>query len=131
MFYSIGEFAKRTQLGIHTLRYYEQEKLITPERNAANRRLYTDKDIEWVEFIKRLKETGMPIKEIKRYAVLRAAGRVSLNERMEMLVQHRQSLHQQIALLLQHQEKLDVKIEIYRKQIHQQGKPAALMKLGE
>ena len=124
MFYSIGEFAKRTQLGIHTLRYYEQEKLITPERNAANRRLYTDKDIEWVEFIKRLKE-------IKRYAVLRAAGRVSLNERMEMLVQHRQSLHQQIALLLQHQEKLDVKIEIYRKQIHQQGKPAALMKLGE
>ena len=72
-----------------------------------------------MEFIKRLKETGMPIKEIKRYAVLRAAGRVSLNERMEMLVQHRQNLHQQIALLLQHQEKLDVKIDIYGEQIAQ------------
>ena len=119
MFYSIGEFAKRTQLSIHTLRYYEQEQLLTPERNAANRRRYAEKDIEWVEFIKRLKETGMPIKEIKRYAVLRAAGRESLNERMEMLVQHRQNLHQQIALLLQHQEKLDVKIDIYGEQIAQ------------
>ena len=117
MFYSIGEFAKRTQLGIHTLRYYEQERLLTPERNAANRRRYAEKDIEWVEFIKRLKETGMPIKEIKRYAVLRAAGRESLNERMAMLVQHRQHLKQQIALLLQHQEKLDLKIDIYREQI--------------
>ena len=121
MFYSIGEFAKRTQLSIHTLRYYEQEQLLTPERNAANRRRYAEKDIEWVEFIKRLKETGMPIKEIKRYAVLRAAGRESLNERMAMLVQHRQHLKQQIALLLQHQQKLDVKIDIYRAQIVQQG----------
>ena len=117
MFYSIGEFAKRTQPGVHTLRYYEQEQLLTPERNAANRRRYAEKNIEWVEFIKRLKETGMPIKEIKRYAVLRAAGRESLNERMAMLVQHRQHLKQQIALLLQHQEKLDLKIDIYREQI--------------
>ena len=121
MFYSIGEFAKRTQLSIHTLRYYEQEQLLTPERNAANRRRYAEKDIEWVEFIKRLKETSMPIKEIKRYAVLRAAGRESLHERMAMLVQHRQHLKQQIALLLQHQQKLDVKIDIYRAQIVQQG----------
>ena len=43
MFYSIGEFAKRTQLSIHTLRYYEQEQLLTPERNAANRRRYAEK----------------------------------------------------------------------------------------
>ncbi|MDO5638989.1 MAG: MerR family transcriptional regulator [Neisseria sp.] len=117
MFYSIGEFTALTQLGIHTLRYYEQEELIVPERNAANRRRYAAKDIEWAEFIKRLKETGMPIKEIKRYALLRAAGDESLGERMAMLVQHRQQLNRQIALLLQHQEKLDLKIDIYREKI--------------
>lgn len=45
MEYSIGDFSKLTGLGIHTLRYYEQECLITPERNSSNRRRYSDKDI--------------------------------------------------------------------------------------
>ena len=74
MDYSIGEFSKVTGLGIHTLRYYEHENLIIPLRNASNRRRYSEKDIAWIAFIKRLKATGMPIKEIKKYAVLRAKG---------------------------------------------------------
>ena len=65
MDYSIGEFSKATGLGIHTLRYYEHENLIIPLRNSSNRRRYSEKDIAWIAFIKRLKATGMPIKEIK------------------------------------------------------------------
>ncbi|MEZ3469440.1 MAG: MerR family transcriptional regulator, partial [Schaedlerella sp.] len=83
MEYSIGEFSKLTGLGIHTLRYYEQEGLIAPERNSGNRRCYSDKDLTWIAFIKRLKDTGMPIKEIKHYAELRAAGDPTLSDRME------------------------------------------------
>ncbi len=85
MEYSIGEFSRLTDLGIHTLRYYEQEGLITPGRNSSNRRCYSDKDLAWIEFIKRLKDTGMPIKEIQHYAKLRAAGAPTLRERIEML----------------------------------------------
>ena len=80
MDYSIGEFSKVTGLGIHTLRYYEHENLIIPLRNASNRRRYSEKDIAWIAFIKRLKATGMPIKEIKKYAVLRAKGIVSAGD---------------------------------------------------
>ncbi len=65
MEYSIGEFSEVTGLGIHTLRYYEHEGLIAPMRNSSNRRRYSDRDIAWIDFIKRLKATGMPIKEIK------------------------------------------------------------------
>ena len=117
MEYSIGEFSKLTGLGIHTLRYYEQEGLITPERNSSNRRCYSDKDLTWIAFIKRLKDTGMPIKEIRHYAELRAAGNPTLFERMEMLVQHRQALNEQIAQLQEHKIKLDEKIEFYKKEI--------------
>ncbi len=117
MEYSIGEFSKLTNLGIHTLRYYEHEGLITPKRNASNRRCYSDKDFTWIEFIKRLKDTGMPIKEIRRYARLRADGEPTLSERMEMLVQHRQALNDQIAQLQEHKTKLDEKIEFYRNKI--------------
>ena len=117
MEYSIGDFSKLTGLGIHTLRYYEHEGLIAPERNSSNRRCYSDKDLAWIEFIKRLKDTGMPIKEIKHYAKLRATGDSTLFERMEMLVQHRQTLNEQIAQLQEHKIKLDEKIEFYRKEI--------------
>jgi len=117
MEYSIGEFSKLTDLGIHTLRYYEHEGLITPKRNAAGRRCYSDKDLTWTYFIKRLKDTGMPIKEITHYAKLRADGDPTLLERMEMLVQHRQALNEQIAQLQEHRTKLDEKIDFYRKEI--------------
>ena len=117
MDYSIGEFSKVTGLGIHTLRYYEHENLIIPLRNSSNRRRYSEKDIAWIAFIKRLKATGMPIKEIKKYAALRAKGDATLSERMEMLIQHRQSLNEQIRLLQEHEAMLDEKIVFYRQEI--------------
>jgi len=120
--YSIGEFAKLTNLGIHTLRYYEHEGLITPKRNAGNRRCYSDKDLAWIEFIKRLKDTGMPIKEIQHYAKLRALGEPTLRERMEMLVKHRAALNAQIKQLQEHLAKLDNKIDYYCREIERTSK---------
>ena len=117
MEYSIGEFSKLTNLGIHTLRYYEHENLISPKRNSSNRRRYSDSDIAWVDFIKRLKDTGMPIKEIKRYAELRCKGDSTLKPRMEMLIQHRQALNEQISSLQKHMSKLDDKIKYYQNEI--------------
>lgn len=120
--YSIGEFSKLTGLGIHTLRYYEHEHLITPGRNSSNRRCYTDKDLVWIEFIKRLKDTGMPIKEIQCYAELRAKGEPTLSARMELLISHRKALNEQIKQLQVHMEKLDEKIEFYRQEIERTTK---------
>lgn len=126
MDYSIGEFSEVTGLGIHTLRYYEHESLITPLRNSSNRRRYFDKDITWIAFIKRLKATGMPIKEIKRYAALRAKGDSTLAERMEMLIQHRQSLDNQIIQLQEHEAKLDEKIAFYRQELERNSENAPI-----
>ena len=120
--YSIGEFSKLTNLGIHTLRYYEHENLIMPKRSSSNRRCYSDKDLAWIEFIKRLKDTGMPIKEIQRYAELRLQGDLTLNERMEMLTVHRESLDEQIKALQGHMAKLDDKIDFYRHEIERISK---------
>ena len=120
MEYSIGEFSKLTNLGIHTLRYYEHEHLITPGRNSSNRRCYTDKDLAWVDFIKRLKDTGMPIKEIRKYAELRAEGDSTLPERMQMLIFHRKALNEQINQLQEHMKKLDEKIKFYQIRLYQE-----------
>lgn len=118
MEYSIGEFSKLTGLSIHTLRYYEYEQLIVPIRNKNNIRRYSDKDIAWIDFIKRLKDTGMPIKKIKEYAKLRSKGDITLSKRMEMLIQHYGFLEKQISILQEHKEKLDQKIKYYQVQIN-------------
>ena len=44
MFCSIGKFSELTGLGVHTLRYYEREGLLSPARSQANRRVYTERD---------------------------------------------------------------------------------------
>lgn len=118
MEYSIGEFSKLTGLSIHTLRYYEYEQLIVPMRNKNNIRRYSDKDTAWIDFIKRLKDTGMPIKKIKEYAKLRSKGDITLSKRMEMLIQHYGFLEKQISILQEHKEKLDQKIKYYQVQIN-------------
>ncbi len=117
MSYSIGEFSTITNMGVHTLRYYEHEGLIIPSRNTANRRRYSENDILWAGFIKRLKDTGMPIKEIKRYAKLRSEGDKTLGDRLEMLLQHREAINRKITDLQNHRDKLDEKIRFYRNAI--------------
>ncbi len=117
MSYTIGEFSSITGISIYTLRYYENENLIIPERKGNGRRCYSDGDIAWMQFIKRLKDTGMPIKEIQKYARLRAKGESTLEERMEMLILHRAVLKDEIAAMQEHLCNLDDKISCYKAKI--------------
>lgn len=113
----IGEFAKLTGLSVDTLRYYEKEKLIFPERDEHNQRTYTERDKAWVDFIIRLKETAMPLKEIQRYAKLRYEGDRTLEERLNMLHSHRLSILQKKKQLENNLQHLDKKIEAYQRAI--------------
>lgn len=113
MSYSIGEFSRITGLGVHTLRYYEHEGLITPQRNEQNRRCYSDDDIAWAEFLMRLKAAGMPIREIRRYSELRAQGDSTIEERIAMLRRHDEFLDGQIRQLMEHKLRLAGKIQHY------------------
>jgi len=121
MNYSIGEFSKIAGLSIYTLRYYEEEKLIIPDRKENGHRFYSENDIAWIQFIKRLKDTNMPIKEIRKYAQLRAKGDSTMPIRMEMLMGHRAALKNQITLLKQYLEILDDKIDYYRTKIRRKA----------
>lgn len=120
MQYSIGEFSQITEIGIHTLRYYEKEKLLTPGRNESGRRSYSDNDITWIQFIKRLKETSMPIKEIQKYAELRSMGDSTMEARMDMLIQHRTMLKKNITKFQENLDNLDEKIYYYQTEIIKQ-----------
>ena len=84
--YTIQQVAEATGLSTHTLRYYERIGLIHPIDRAGNtHRRYTADDIGWIEFLNKLRATGMSIQEMQRYAELQREGDDSLPERLEML----------------------------------------------
>ena len=85
MSYKIGKFAQLVNISIDTLRYYEKMQLIIPKRDKNNLRIYDYRDVEWIKFIKRLKATGMSIKNIQIYAKLRYQGDSTIDQRLHLL----------------------------------------------
>lgn len=119
MHYSISQFAQETQLSAHTLRYYEKQQLLSPQRLPNGRRFYTEHDLLWIDLIKRLKETGMSIRHIQQFAKLRALGQSTYPQRMTMLQQHHDQVQKTVALWQDHLDKLNQKIIFYGSAIHQ------------
>jgi len=115
MSYSIAEAAARSGLTAHTLRYYERDGLLLSgvDRSASGHRRYTDRDLTWIELITRLRATGMPIREVRKYAELVRSGDGNEAERLALLVAHRERVETQLAEVTAHLRAIDHKIGIY------------------
>lgn len=110
----ISELAKRTGLSAHTIRYYERIGLLPfADRDAGGQRDYDEAILVWIGFLKRLKTTGMPIREMLLYAELRAQGDQTGPERRALLEQHRERVRTHLAELEDSLLVLDTKIDSY------------------
>lgn len=96
---TIAEMAERTGVSVHTLRYYERIGLLTVARGAAGHRVYGAGDFARVVFLNRLRMTGMPIRELRRYVALVGEGEQTVPERLAMLIAHREAVRAQLAEL--------------------------------
>lgn len=114
---TIGEFSAVTGMSAYTLRYYEKKGLLRADRDSIGRRDYHADDIEWVSFIRRLKETGMLLRDIQYYSSLRYQGDSTMRERMELLIQHRKFVVEKQKKWEEYLRNLDEKISIYQKRI--------------
>ena len=113
----IGKIANKTNLPASTLRYYEKKGLLKVDRDKNGRRYYKDSDIEWIKFIRRLKETGMLIKDIQHYSELRYVGSITMPERLQILQLHRNYVLEQQLKWTEYLQNLDDKIEFYQQSI--------------
>lgn len=110
----IGELATRTGLSPHTLRYYERIGLLPyADRDRSGQRDYDASILNWIDFIGRLKTTGMPIREMLAYAALRERGAGTEMERRQLLEQHRDRVRARLAELSECLLVLDTKIAGY------------------
>ena len=112
---TIGRAAELTGLTADTLRYYERDGLMLAPvaRAATGHRRYTEGDLAWVQLVTRLRATGMPIRDVRRYAALVRSGPGNEEARLELLRGHRRLVLDQLAEVESHLEAIDYKIGLY------------------
>ena len=109
----IKEFSEKTGLTPYTIRFYEKKELFRVKRDEKNRRIYDETDIEWIKMLKRLKDMGMKLSEIKRYSDLRYEGNGTIKERIKILTNHKKYVNIEIEKWQKYLQNLDDKLEIY------------------
>ena len=113
--WGIREVAEKVGLSEHTLRWYERIGLLDRiERGPDGRRRFGQKDLDWILLLTRLRATGMPVKEMQRYAELVRAG-AGQQERIELLSEHRSRVRAALVAQQECLQMLDSKIRTYRR----------------
>jgi DNA-binding transcriptional MerR regulator len=111
---TIAEVAERTGLTRHTLRYYERDGLMLGVgRAGSGHRRYSERDLGWIELITKLRATGMPVREVRRYAELVRAGVGNEDERLALLRGHRERVRAHLAMMSAHLDAIEMKIGYY------------------
>ena len=106
---TIAEATEVSGLTAHTLRYYERAGLLEPRRAENGHRRFTDDDLQRVHFVQKLRATGMPIRDVRRYFDAEPA------ERLQILQEHRGHVMSELEELAGALELIDFKIDLYRK----------------
>ena len=110
----ISEVAARTQLSIDTIRYYERSGLCPPiERDLGGRRDFSAVDLDWFTLLSALRETGMPTRQMRRFAQLYQHGDETIAERRKLLEQHANRLEEQQMKLEKCHQLLAKKLALY------------------
>ncbi|MCD7034147.1 MerR family transcriptional regulator [Metabacillus sp. GX 13764] len=114
MIYTINQVAEIWDISAHTLRFYDKEGLLPfISRTSNGNRQFSERDLELVKLICCLKDTGMSIKEIRRYMEISMAGEKTFETRKEMMKAHRKEVLRQINDLKKNLRIIDLKVAYY------------------
>ena len=113
---TITEVRKLYDITPDTLRYYERIGLIPKiHRNKNGIRDYTQEDCNWVEFIKCMRNAGLPIETLIDYVTMFQQGDSTIDARKELLTEQRKVLEKKIKDMNETLGRLNHKIELYEK----------------
>ncbi|MBA4543057.1 MULTISPECIES: MerR family transcriptional regulator [Thermoactinomyces] len=117
-YYTIGEAAAMYNIPESTLRFYEKKGLLPfVERDEAGRRLFSERQLALLQIITCLKNTNMPINQIKQYMDWVVEGNSTIEKRLDMLLKHKRNVLDEIALMQEYLKGIEEKIERYQKQL--------------
>ena len=100
MTYTTAKAAEKIGISAHTLRFYDKEGLLpNVGRDEHGNRRFTDNDLQWLSLLQCLKNTGMSLKDIKRFAECTTIGDDTIDERLALFERQTEDVKCQIAEL--------------------------------
>lgn len=116
--YSIKQATQKTGLSAPTLRYYEKENLLPSiPRDENGLRIYNDIHIKSIYFIKALRATDMPIREIKEYVSLYEGGDKTVQLRKQLLERHKTKVEENLKSQAGYLERINEKLRLYEESV--------------
>ncbi len=114
----IADVARLSGLSQDTLRWYEKEGLLPQvSRGSDRRRSYTERDVAMVVMLAKLRDSGMPTEEMRKFSQLVTGGAATHGQRLAILERHRTRIHERMKALDDALESLDEKTSHYRRLI--------------
>lgn len=111
---TIAEVSEKFDLTQDTLRYYERIGLIPRvNRTKSGIRDYTEEDCRWVEFIKCMRNAGLPVEALIEYVGLFQQGDATHDARKELLSEQRDLLQLRIEEMTKTLVRLNDKVANY------------------
>jgi DNA-binding transcriptional MerR regulator len=116
----IGDVARRTGLSVHALRFYEREGLLLSQhvpRGTGGHRRYSPEDVKWLGICTKLRASGMPLAEIRRFAELVREGPGNEQQRLELLREQQRRVENQLAELEDCLRIISRKVGVYEQHV--------------
>ncbi|QMU08714.1 MerR family transcriptional regulator [Levilactobacillus suantsaii] len=114
MAYRIQEVAQKCHLSTYSIRYYHDHGMLPfVQRDAHNNRVFHDIDLEWLNLIKCLRQTGMPLKRIRHYLDLVQQGDTTIPERYAIMQAQQAQAQQELATTQAHLAIITHKVDHY------------------
>ncbi len=115
MRYTIKQMAEKFDVTEHTLRFYTDSGLLPCERDASNRRVFTDESVNWMQGIMCLKGCGASIEDIREYCRLcrLPESRENLRARYAIILRQREEAEKRLAQAQATVEYMDAKVAHY------------------
>jgi MerR family transcriptional regulator, mercuric resistance operon regulatory protein len=99
---SIGELSRATGVNIETIRYYERIKMLpSPRRTEGGHRVYGPVEMRSLAFIRRARELGFTLDEIRALLDLGGPGKASCRDVRKIAAHHLEHIRSKIADLVE------------------------------
>jgi DNA-binding transcriptional MerR regulator len=110
--------AERSGVSAHTLRYYERIGLLGPVPRAANgHRQFSADDVGWVQLLVCLRETGMNIQDMLRFADVDGPNLSVAERRLALLEAHREAVRARQRAVDEYLQRIEGKLNYYRAEL--------------
>ena len=96
----IGQIAQRAGIPAHTIRFYEEQKLVTsPARSQAGYRVYSERTLTELGFIRRAQRLGFSLEEIREILSLGRGGQMPCGRVAALCATHLKEIDERMAEL--------------------------------